>query len=156
MGTASQQRGRNLNTRTSEPHSHTTPGISMSSFRAVVWLDHHKAIVQQFDADSAQVKHLAGHEHDTGKHNSGVRTQHEFFGEVCDALAGVKEILVTSSHVVQIDFKHYIEKHRAHLAPDVAGWEVVDHPSEGELLAMARKFFVEHDRMVGTRPMPTV
>lgn len=30
----------------------------------------------------------------------------------------------------------------------------IDHPSEGQLLAMARKYFVKYDRMAGT-PTPT-
>jgi hypothetical protein len=78
-----------------------------------------------------------------------VRTEHEFFGEVCDALQGFNEVLVTGAHKAQADFRHYVEKHRAHLSPKIVGWETVDHPSEGQLAALARKFFVKHDRMAG-------
>jgi stalled ribosome rescue protein Dom34 len=78
-----------------------------------------------------------------------VSTEHEFFGEVCDALQNFNEILVAGAHKAQADFRHYVEKHRAHLAPKIVGWETVDHPSEGQLAALARKFFVAHDRMAG-------
>jgi hypothetical protein len=54
---------------------------------------------------------------------------------------------VTGSHVAQADFRHYVERHRPALAKEIAGWETVDHPSQAQLLAQARKFFVAHDRM---------
>lgn len=123
----------------------------MALFHAVVWLDHHKGRVQQFDDAQAHVVHIKEHTVDTGHHNSGVRTQHEFFGEVCDALAGVSEVLVTSSHDVQTDFRHYVDKHRPALVKQIAGWEIVQEQSDGESVAFARKFFVGHDRMVGTK-----
>jgi hypothetical protein len=31
----------------------------------------------------------------------------------------------------------------------IAGYETADHPSERQLLALARKYFVRFDRMVG-------
>ena len=55
----------------------------------------------------------------------------------------------TGAHKAQADFRHYVEKHRTHLAPKIVGWETVDHPSEGQLAALARRFFVKHDRMAG-------
>jgi stalled ribosome rescue protein Dom34 len=78
-----------------------------------------------------------------------VRTEHEFFGEVCDALTGFKEVLVAGNHLAQTDFRHFVEKHRPHVGPQIVGWETVDHPSEGQLLALARKFYDKHNRMIG-------
>lgn len=120
---------------------------------AVLWLDHHHADVIQFNNDDVQSQKLKDSKHDTGQHQSEVRTQHEFFGTVCDALAGIPMVLVTSSHMVQTSFKHYVEKHRVHLMPQLAGWETVDHPSEGELVALAKKFFLTHDNMIGRHTM---
>lgn len=121
----------------------------MTSFHAVVWIDHHTAQVLQFDSDHAQTNEVKAHTHNTRQHGSTVRTEHEFFGEVCDALAGITEILVTGGHTAQADFRHYIEKHRPALTPHIVGWETVDHPTAGQLLAFARKYFVRHDRMAG-------
>ncbi|MEO7728997.1 MAG: hypothetical protein ABIS45_17225 [Burkholderiales bacterium] len=125
----------------------------MSLFHAVVWTDHHSAQVLQFDSAHVQAQKVEEHTHHTRKHKSGVRTEHEFFGEVCDALAGVAEVLVTGSHTAQADFRHYVEKHRPVVSKQIVGWETVDHPSEGQLLALARKYFEKHDRMAGT-PTP--
>ena len=82
-----------------------------------------------------------------------MRTEHEYFGEVCDALAGVGEVLITGPHTALSDFRHYVEKHRPALGGQIVGWEPVDHPSDGELVAFARKRFLEHDRMAGTAPL---
>jgi len=126
----------------------------MSKFHAVVWIDHHQAHIHEFDAEHALLRELRAHTRDTGQHHSEVRTQHEFFGQVCDALNDIPEMLVTGGHMAQADFKRYLEKHRPALASRIVGWETVDHPSDGQLVAAARKFFVAHDRWVG-RPTPT-
>ena len=119
----------------------------MSLSHAVVLIDHQTAQVLQFDADHVQSQKVKSHTHHTRQHGSGVRTEHEFFGEVCDALDGIAEVLVTGSHSAIADFRHYADKHRPHTAARVVGYEVVDHPSENQLVAAARKYFLKHDRM---------
>ena len=126
----------------------------MSLFQAVVWIDHHSAQVLQFDAEHVQAQKVKAQTHYTRQHGSNVRDEHEFFGEVCDALAGITEVLVTGSHTAQSDFRHYVDKHRPQVAKQIVGWETVDQPTEGQLVAFARKYFVKHDRMAGI-PTPT-
>ena len=46
------------------------------------------------------------------------------------------------------------EKHRPEAARRIAGYEVADHPTANQLVALARKFFLKHDRMTGT-PTPS-
>lgn len=126
----------------------------MSLFHAVLWLDHQEAKVLQFDAEHVQAERVKSHSHHTKQRGSAVRTEHEFYADVCDALAGIAEVLVTGSRTAQSDFKHYVEKHRAALAPQIVGYETVDHPSDKQLVAMARQYFLKHDRMAGV-PTPT-
>ncbi len=126
----------------------------MSLFHAVVRLDHHSANILQFDAQHVQSEKVKAHSHHTRQHASAVRSEHEFYAEVCDALAGIQEILVVGSSTAQKDFRHYVEKHRAALQPFVVGYESVDHPSDKQLLALARQYFLKHDRMAGV-PTPT-
>ena len=121
----------------------------MSELHAVVWIDHQHAQVLHVDAASVQVQKFKAHTHHTRQHGSQVRTEHEFFGEVCDSLTNIKEVLITGAHKAQADFRHYVDKHRAHIAPKIVGWETVDHPTDGQLVALARRFFVKHDRMAG-------
>ena len=120
---------------------------------AVLWLDHHHADLIQFDNEQVTSTKVKDHAHDTGQHHSGVRTQHEFFSAVCDALAGITYVLVAAPGKAQSDFRGYVEKHRTAILPQLAGWETVDHPSEGELVALARILFAGHDRMLGQHTM---
>ncbi len=124
------------------PHAH-----------AVIWLDHHSASIHHLSADAVNTRKIKAHEHPTRQHNSDVRAVHEFFSEVCDALSAEKEILVTGSNTPLTDFKHYVDKHRSALTPKIAGWETVDHPTDGQLVALARDFFVKFDSLKGTRPL---
>jgi hypothetical protein len=126
----------------------------MTLFHAVVWIDHQKAQVLQFDADHVEATKVKAHTHHTAQHGSAVRTEHEFFGEVCAALDGIAEVLVTGPRKGIDDFRHYADKHRGETARRVVGYEVVDHPSEAQLIAFARKYFLKYDRMAGT-PTPT-
>jgi len=125
----------------------------MSLHHAVLLVDHKHAEVLQFDAEHLQAQKVKAHSHHTNQHGSEVRTEHAFFGEVCDALKGVHEVLVAGGHLAQTDFRHYVEKHRPQLVKHITGWETVDHPSERQLLALAKTHFTKVDRMAGTAPI---
>ncbi len=125
----------------------------MTLFHAVVWIDHNHAQVLQFDADHVETRKLKAHSHHTKLRGNAVRTEHEFFGDLCDAIADIPEVLVTGSHSTLADLRHYVDKHRPQVAPRLVGWEAVDHPSDNQLVALARKFFVAYDRMAGV-PTP--
>ena len=120
----------------------------MSLFHAVVWTDHQSAEVLQFDDNQVLVTKLKAHTHPTAQHGSAVRSEHEFFGALCDALGGVSVVLVTGSRTAIADFRHYADKHRPQTAAHIAAYEVVDHPSENQLVALARTYFLEHPAVV--------
>ena len=123
----------------------------MSLFHAVAFVDHQSAQVLQFDSVQVVERKVHEHLHFTAQHHSGVRSEHEFFGAVCDALDGIAEVLVTGDHTGLADFRHYVDKHRPLTATRIVGYEVVDHPTEKQLVALARKHFVKYDQMAGTR-----
>ena len=128
--------------------------MCMTLFHAVAFVDHQSAQVLQFGSGPAQERRIHAHLHYTRKHGSGARAEQAFFGEVCDALDGVAEVLITGGHKGLADFRHYVEKHRPPTAARIVGYAVVDHPTENQLVALARKHFANYDRMVGT-PLPT-
>lgn len=115
--------------------------------RAVVRIDHQHAQIIGFDTDHSEASSLAAHVHDTRQHHSEVRAEHELFANVCSALTGVDEILVTGPHTGISAFRHYVEKHRPALRPSIVGWEAVDHPSQGQLLSFARHYLSTRGRM---------
>ena len=125
----------------------------MTLFHAVVQIDHQQAQVLQFDTEHVQAQKVKASTRHTKQHGSAVRTEHEFFAEVCNALDGIAEVLVAGSHTAQADFKHYADKHRPETARRIVGYETVDHPSEAQLVALARQYFLKYDRMSGT-PVP--
>lgn len=126
----------------------------MTTFHAVVRIDHQAAEILQFDAEHVQAQKVKAHSHHTARHASGVRTEHEFFAAVCDALGGIAEVLVAGSKTAQADFRHYVEKHRPQLVKHVVDYVSVDQPTQPQLVALARKYFLKHDRMAGL-PTPT-
>lgn len=126
----------------------------MTTFHAVVRIDHQSAQILQFDAEHVQAQKIKAHSHHTAQHGSTVRTEHEFFGSVCDALDGIAEILVAGSSTAQADFKHYADKHRPQIAAQIVGYETVNNPTDNQLIALARQYFLKFDRMAGT-PTPT-
>lgn len=119
----------------------------MSLFHAVAWVDHHSAQILQFDASQVLAQQVRAHVHYTRQHGSEVRSEHEFFGEVCDAITDITEVLVAGSHTAQADFRHYVEKHRPEVAHRIVGWETVGHLSSNELVALARRYFSVHAGM---------
>jgi hypothetical protein len=58
-------------------------------------------------------------------------------------------VLMTGSHTTLADFRHYADKHRSQTASRIVAYEVVDHPSENQLVALARKYFVKFDQIAG-------
>jgi stalled ribosome rescue protein Dom34 len=119
----------------------------MTLSHAVVWTDHQAATVQQFNAEQVQLKKINAHHHATAQHGSGVRAEHEFFAEVCAALEGIATVLVTGSHTALADFQHYLQKHGPQTAQRIVAYEVVDHLSDKQLVALARSYFVKHNDM---------
>jgi hypothetical protein len=108
---------------------------------AAVWIDHHQATIAQIDASPVPPRHVKAHEHPTAQHGSEVRSVHEFFSDVCDAIDGVDLALVTGGKTTLADFRHYAEKHRARTATRIVAYDLVDHPTEKQLMALGRKFF---------------
>ena len=113
----------------------------VATTHAVVWIDHHHANVLQIDASSVQARQVQAHVHPTAQHGSEVRSEHEFFAEVCSSLEGIGAVLVTGGKTALIDFRHYAEKHRPQTAARIAGYDIVDHPTEKQPAALGRQFF---------------
>ena len=126
----------------------------MTKFHAVVHIDHQSAQVLQFDAEHVEASKVKASSRHTAQHGSGVRTEHEYYAQVCEALEGIAEILVVGPNTGLADFHHYVSKHRPETARRIVGYETTDHPSEAQLVAYARKYFLKYDRMAGT-PTPT-
>jgi hypothetical protein len=121
-------------------------------FHAVVHLDHHHAQVLHFDAHQVHAARIEPH--DRRLHGHDERAEHALFEAVCQAVQDTPEVLVTGSHVVIGQFRHYVEAHRPQLGPRIADYRPAAELSQGQLLALARQFFIARDRMAGV-PTPS-
>jgi len=115
--------------------------------QAVICIDHHGGEIQFLNG--APGVHLKEHAQHTRQHGSSVRSEHDFFRDVCDALTPIGEILVVGSHMAQADFRRYVEKHRPALMPALVGWETIGHLTPAQVHSRAREFFEKYDRMHG-------
>ena len=117
----------------------------MTTFHAVVWMDHTQAHVLMFDREHVEAQRVKARSHHTPKHGH-VGADKEFFNQVAQALEGVNEVLLTGPANAKIEFRDFC-KHNVH-AVDKAVVDVVttDHPSDAQVVAMARQYFLKFDQ----------
>lgn len=128
----------------------------MVHYHSIVWIDHHKAVVWNFN-DDAQTKsivkspdqHQRVHVRKVA-HEGGHETPEEmqFFHDVSQTLAGVAEILVIGPAHAKDEFAAFLRKKFPQVAAKVVAVETADHPTDPEILAYARKHFKMLDRML--------
>jgi stalled ribosome rescue protein Dom34 len=130
----------------------------MSHVHAVVWLDHREAKVVDFSIDDkhvVNVHHKGGHRqvhHRAGTNGSGhAADDGHFFDAIVTALGDAREVLVTGPGNAKVGFREHVGKRHAAVAGRIVGVETLDHPTEGELLAYARRYFKRVDNMLGDR-----
>lgn len=118
----------------------------MTTFHAVVWLDHSEAHVLMFDREHAESQRIKSRSHHTPKHGH-VSGDKDFFAAVAKALDDVHEVLVTGPAKAKIEFQDYCKQHEAAVAEAIVDVVNTDHPSDKQLVAMARQYFAKHDAM---------
>ncbi len=123
-------------------------------YHALVWIDHREAKVFKFNAtevDRAEVRSTHPHQHIHHKANSGdsghAPLDKEFLNHVAQALQHAGAILITGPASAKTELAAYIRRAQPELGNRISGVEPLDHPSDGELVKLARKFFRADDRM---------
>lgn len=141
----------------------------MSTFHAIVWLDRSEAHVIMFDREHIAAQKIksrsmhkptGGH---TGSHQgsgrgdsasghhspAGGHASHDenFYHSIAEALKGVHEILVTGPAQAKDEFKAHCARHDKEVDKAIVGVVSSDHPSDGQLVAMAKQYFLKYDQM---------
>ena len=131
----------------------------MSHYHAVVWIDHREAHVMHVSPDDIEVsivhpskphRHL---HHKRGADKGGVvgsgraPEDKNFYHEVVEALKGAQEILIIGPASAKLNLVKHIHSHDQQMVDKVVGVETVDHPSDAQVVAYARKYFIAADRM---------
>lgn len=129
---------------------------------ASIWIDHKEARifhvqpetvghVQPEAIDETTIlspQHLI-HRHPKGR---GEAKEHpddakRFFHEVARSLDGTDAILIVGPSSAKLEFLRYLQDQDKKLQARVVGIETVDHPTDRETVAYARKYFIRSDRM---------
>ena len=128
----------------------------MTFNHAVVWIDHREAHIIHFNAEESSVATVKTHGGESHIHHHGgtvgsgkAAIPQSYLHEVVETLASAKEVLVVGPGSAKLDLIKHVHKHDPRFADKIVGVETVDHPSDGQLLAYARKYFVPIDRMRG-------
>jgi len=123
-------------------------------YHAVVWIDHQEARIFDFnaeDVDRSTIHSSHPHQHLHHKANAGdsghAPVDHEFLERVAQAVAHAGAVLITGPANAKKELATHIERRHPDLARRISGIETLDHPSDGQLLALARRFFKADDRM---------
>jgi stalled ribosome rescue protein Dom34 len=127
----------------------------MSLNHAVIWIDHQEAHVMFLSKDASEaeiIKSKSTHTHLHHKANeigSGkVALDSKYLHSVMQAVNESKEILILGPGSAKLELIKHAHQHDAKIAEKIIGVETVDHPSDKEILAHARKFFYKVDRMI--------
>lgn len=121
---------------------------------ALVWIDHHVAKVLKFNdvalpilaiqsSDPDRQVHLSESTHGTGK----APVDKRYYHAVAAALNDVEVILVCGPANAKQQLLAHLKSHDALIAERVLPLLTVDHPSDGQLAALAREHFKSDARM---------
>lgn len=123
-------------------------------YHAVIWLDHREARV--FHISPSDVERLVVRPEHPTKHihhkanciGSGhAAADHDYLQDVAESVADAGSILITGPANAKAELIKHIHQHAPDRMKFIAGVETVDHPSDGALIAYARKYFKATDRM---------
>jgi stalled ribosome rescue protein Dom34 len=127
----------------------------MSHFHAVVWLDHAEAHVMHFSPQEVEKQIILPAEPHkqlhikSGKAGAGkAKEDQKYFHDIAQALDGASEVLVVGPANAKLQFIKHIHAHDKGLVDKIIGVETVDHPTDGQIVAYARKYFVAKDQML--------
>ena len=126
----------------------------MQNCHAAIWIDHKHAEVIKFNRteDSEQtIRHRdapAHIHHKAGCMGSGhVYEDNSYLSSVIDGIRDADQILIVGPSQVKWQLKSFINSREPEIAKRIAAVEPLDHPTEPEILALARNFFHAHARM---------
>ena len=127
----------------------------MSLNHAVIWIDHKEAhimFLSEAASEAEIIRSKSTHAHLHHKANeigSGrVALDSKYLHSVIEAVKESKEILILGPGSAKLELIKHAHKHDAQVAEKIVGVETVDHPTDKEILAHARKFFYKVDQML--------
>lgn len=126
----------------------------MTTNHVVIWIDHREAHVLYFDPSKNElIKSDSAHTHLHHKANEigsgNAPEDHQFFHKVISSVANVNEILVVGPGSAKGELIKHAAVHDAAIAKKIVGVETVDHPTDPQVVAYAKKYFHRVDALKG-------
>jgi hypothetical protein len=124
-------------------------------YHAVVWIDHREARVFHFTP--TDVERLVLHPDHPTRHihhkansiGSGHAAEdHAYLQAVAESIADAGAVLIAGPANAKIELVRHIREHNPKQMSEIVGVETVDHPSDAQFVAYARKYFKATDRML--------
>jgi stalled ribosome rescue protein Dom34 len=133
----------------------------MPTTHAAVWIDHEQAKVFVLTREGAD-KEWKVHPHDrhvhvhtkAGKGDAGHVHDESYLHSVADAIKNADEILIAGPGTAKSELMHHLQRHDPQVGKKVVAVEALDHPSDAQIAAIARKFFKGADQLRGNAPLP--
>ena len=119
----------------------------MPTFHAVVWIDHQEAHVLMFDREHIEAQRIKSRSHH--KHQGKTADNAVFFGDIARALAGTHEVLLAGPGIARNQFRDWCLDRKPQVSLNIVDSVASDHPTDAQVVAMARKYFAKYDRMAG-------
>jgi stalled ribosome rescue protein Dom34 len=123
----------------------------MTTFHAVVWLDHTEAHVLNFDREHVEAQRIHSRSHH--KHQGKAADNAAFFGDIAAALSGAHEVLLTGPGLARTQLRDWVASHLPLLDKAIVDSVASDHPSDPQLVAMARTYFKKFDTLAADPSM---
>jgi stalled ribosome rescue protein Dom34 len=128
----------------------------MNQSRVAVWIDHKEARVVRLDSDG----HLATtikappknihHKHPNGPEGpkDHPNDAQRFYEEVAKSLGHTNALLIVGPGTAKLEFLQHVRSHDPSIDPHGITVQTVDHPTDGQLVAFAKKHFEEPARVL--------
>ena len=123
-------------------------------YHAVIWIDHREARVFHFNAEDVErlvlhPEHPTRHiHHKANSIGSGhASADHDYLHAVAESVADAGAVLITGPANAKTELVEHVRVHDPQLTKLIVGVETVDHPSDPQLVAHAKKYFMAADRM---------
>ncbi len=117
---------------------------------AIVFIDHEHAKIFHVDVGDPKGAALteAAHHTTAARHKTDGKATHDhkLFDAVIAGVKNIGEILVVGPGTAKSELMHHVEKTAKQLVPRVVGVEAVDHPTDKQLVALAKKKFKAIDQ----------
>ncbi len=112
----------------------------------VVWMDSKNAKIFHIEGEKITSSRAIRHDHKHHKQNKNDAKEKDspkYFTDVAEQLnENTDAVLLVGPGVTKIHFVTYLDKHhRKELARRIIGTESMDHPSDAQVVAYARKYF---------------